>query len=229
MYRAAGRVQPPRSTRRRAADPRNGREASVHGLSRPCFRRISTAMSHHGYATRQRPRRQRLGARPPDRPEGPLRRGRRRHDRLRAEPHPGRRRLELDQPAGRRDPPRHRRPRGLQQAAVRVRDRAGHDDRPVRRQQQLVRGLGVLAAQAVRPPRRPDPQRRAQVLARQGPRARGRRAVLRADRLPSCPSPTSRCAPSATTSCRGSATRSWRSSTSAARPSTTARSSRPRA
>ena len=45
--------------------------------------------------------------------------------------------------------------------------RARHDDRPVRRQQQLVRGVGLLAAQAVRPPRRPDPQRRTQVLAGQ--------------------------------------------------------------
>ena len=53
----------------------------------------------------------------------------------------------------------------------RVGHRPGHDDRPVRRQQQLVRGVGVLAAQAVRPPRRPDPQRRAQVLARQRPAA----------------------------------------------------------
>ena len=51
-----------------------------------------------------------------------------------------------------------------------VGDRPGHDDRAVRRQQQLVRRLGVLAAEAVRPPRRAHPQRRAQVLARQRPR-----------------------------------------------------------
>ena len=99
-------------------------------------------------------------------------------------------------------------------------------DRPVRRQQQLVRGVGLLAAQAVRPSRRPDPQRRAQVLARQGPGAERRRPVVRADRLPAARSPTSACAPSATTSCRGSATPSSRSWTSARRPSTTARSSR---
>ena len=48
--------------------------------------------------------------------------------------------------------------------------RPRHDDRALRRQQQLVRGVGLLAAQAVRPPRRPHPQRRAQVLARQRPR-----------------------------------------------------------
>ena len=47
--------------------------------------------------------------------------------------------------------------------------RPGHHDRPLRRQQQLVRGVGLLAAQAVRPPRRADPQRRAQVLARPRP------------------------------------------------------------
>ena len=57
---------------------------------------------------RERPRRRRLGQGPPERSEGPLRRGRRRHQRLRAEPPSRRRRLELDQPALRRDPPRHR-------------------------------------------------------------------------------------------------------------------------
>ena len=110
-----------------------------------------------------------------------------------------------------------------------VGDRPGHDDRAVRRQQQLVRGVGLLAAQAVRPRRRPDPQRRAQVLAGQRPRAR--RSTSRRTRRPatSCPSPTSACGPSATTSCRASAIPGSRSSTSARRPSTTARSSRPRA
>ena len=39
----------------------------------------------------------------------------------------------------------------LQRAAVGLGHRPGHDDRPVRRQQQLVRRVGVLAAQAVRP------------------------------------------------------------------------------
>ena len=186
VYRAAGRVQPPRPTDvgRLIPEPRTRsrtRPPSVTTVRQPQEGPIheSPRIRH-----RERPRRQRLGARPPDRPERPLRRGRRRHDGLRAEPPPGRGRLELDQPAGRRDPARHRRPRGLQQAAVRVRDRAGHDDRPVRRQQQLVRRLGVLAAQAVRPPRRPHPQRRPQVLARQRPRPERRRAVLRPDRLP---------------------------------------------
>ncbi len=111
----------------------------------------------------------------------------------------------------------------------RIGDRPGHHDRAVRRQQQLVRGVGLLAAQAVRPRRRPDPQRRSQVLARQRPEAQRRRARRTRRRTTSCPSPTSACAPSATTSCRGSAMRAWRWSTSAPRPSTTARSSRPRA
>ena len=65
-----------------------------------------------------------------------------------------------------------------------VGDRPGHDGRPVRRQQQLVRRVGLLAAQAVRPSGRPDPQRRAQVLARQRAGAERRRAVVRGDRLP---------------------------------------------
>ena len=49
------------------------------------------------------------------------------------------------------------------------------------------------------------------------------------ERATSSPKPTSACAPSVMTSCRALATRSWRSSTSARRPSSTARSSRPRA
>ncbi len=51
-----------------------------------------------------------LGPGPPHRSIRALRRGRRRHDLLRAEPSARRRGLELDQPAGRRDPARHRRP-----------------------------------------------------------------------------------------------------------------------
>ena len=166
---------------------------------------------------------------PPLRPVGPLRRGGRRHDGLRAEPPAGRGRVELDEPAGRRHPPRHRDARGLQQAPERVRHRAGHHDHPLRRQQQLVRGVGVLAAQAVRPPRRPDPQRRAQVLARPRPGARRRRPDLRAYRLRPAGAGLRPARLSATTSCRASATRRWRSWTCAARPSSTARSSRLRA
>ena len=56
------------------------------------------------------------------------------------------------------------------------RHRPRHDDRPVRRQQQLVRGVGLLAAEAVRPQGRPNPRRRPQVLAGPRPAAVDRRA-----------------------------------------------------
>ena len=105
------------------------------------------------------------------------------------------------------------------------RHRPRHDDRALRRQQQLVRRLGLLAAAAVRAREPAADQRRPQVLARQQPAAVDRRAGLRRRPATSCPRPTSRCARSATTSCRASATRRSRSSTSAARPSSTARSS----
>ena len=83
--------------------------------------------------------------------------------------------------------------------------RAGHHDRAVRRQQQLVRRLGLLAAEAVRPQGRPDHQRRPEVLARQRPAAlRGRRRRTRRPTT-SCRRRTTRCAPSVTTSCPGSA------------------------
>ena len=75
--------------------------------------------------------------------------------------------------------------------------------------------------------RRPDPQRRPQVLARQRPAALDVDVPsYAADRLPAARARLQRCAPSATTSCRASATRASRSSTSARRPSSTARSSR---
>ena len=145
---------------------------------------------------------------------------------LRAEPYPRRGRLELDEPAVRRHPPRHRRPRGVQRAAVGLGHRPGHDDRAVRRQQQLVRRLGVLAAEAVRPQGRPDHQRRAQVLARQRPAAVRRRGRRTTPPATNSRKRTSACARSATTSCRASATRAWPWWTSARRPSSTARSSR---
>ena len=109
MYRAAGRVQPPRRTdvgrlRPVRREPRARRIR--HNL--PLNRRRETIDEHQRIRDRERAGRQRLGARAPERPERPLRRGRRRHDGLRAEPHPGRRRLELDEPAVRRHPARHR-------------------------------------------------------------------------------------------------------------------------
>ena len=58
-------------------------------------------------------------------------------------------------------------PKGkLEAAAGRFGDRQRHDDCSVRRQQQLVRRLGVLAVEAVRPPGRADHGRRPQEVAR---------------------------------------------------------------
>ena len=146
----------------------------------------------------------------PQRPEGPLRRGRRRHHRLRAEPHPGRRRLELDEPAVRRHPPRHRQPRGVLELLQRVRASApdttivlygdnnnwfaawaywqlklyGHQDVSIingGRKYWLDNGLPL----SVDVPSLPG------------------------DRLPAAGGRPRRCAPSATTSCRASATQGF--------------------
>ena len=179
---------------------------------------------------RERPRRQRLGAGASQRPERPLRRGRRRHDGLRAEPPPGRGRLELDEPAGRRHPPRHRRPRGLQQAPVRARAsaRTRRSSCTATTTTGSPRGrTGSSSCTATSDVRILNGGRK--YWLDNGLAAERRRAVRTRRPATSCPSRTSACAPSATTSCRGSATRSSRSSTSARRPSSTARSSRPRA
>ena len=166
---------------------------------------------------------------PHRRPERPLRRGRRRHDGLRRGPHPRRRRLELDQPAVGRPPPRHRQPRRLQPAPARLRHRPGHDDRALRRQQQLVRRLGVLAAQAVRRRRRPDPRRRAQATgSRRACRRRPTSPTLRADRHRAARPPTSAIAPSATTSCQHVDAGGRARRRPLARPSSAASCSRPR-
>ena len=98
--------------------------------------------------------------------------------------------------------------------------------RALRRQQQLVRGVGLLAAQAVRPPRRAHPQRRSQVLAGQRAAVDRRRADARADRLPAAraglqPARLPRRHPAAARRSRPRAGRR-----PLARPSTTARSSR---
>ena len=115
----------------------------------------------------RRSRQPRVGPAAPRRPRRPLRRGGRGHRRVRAEPPAGRRGLELDQPAVRRHPPRHRQPRGPPGSAARRGHRRGHPHRALRRQQQLVRRLGVLAAQAARLGQGEHPQRRPQVLAGQ--------------------------------------------------------------
>ncbi len=128
VYRAAGRIQPPRPTGvGRLTGSREPRDVSHprrrHRPDGRTNRRIRTHEPPH-LCHRERARRQRLGARPSRRPERPLRRGRRRHRGLRAEPPPGRGRLELDEPAGRRHPARHRRPRGLSARSCRSRGSA---------------------------------------------------------------------------------------------------------
>ena len=89
-------------------------------------------------------------------------------------------------------------PRG---AAVPLGHRAGYPHRALRRQQQLVRRLGLLAAEAVRLAAREHPQRRAQVLGRQRPAGDRRRAHVPRDRRGRCRRSTAPCAPSGTTSC----------------------------
>ena len=189
-------------------------------------RRIPRRPPHDRPRIRHRgPRRRRLGQGPPRRPDRPLRRGRRRHDRLRAEP-PARAR---SAGTGRASSPTGSAatspPRGLREAASE--SGIGPDTTIVLYgdNNNWFAAWAYWQLKLFGHQRRPDPQRRPQVLARQRPAADHRRAVLRRRPATSCPSRTSRCAPSATTSCRGSATPSWPSSTSAARPSSTARSS----
>ena len=74
--------------------------------------------------------------------------------------------------------------RGPLEAAERVRHRPRHACRPVRRQQQLVRGMGVLAAEAARRRERQHPQRRPPLLAGQRPAGDHGRAVVRGDGHP---------------------------------------------
>ena len=68
--------------------------------------------------------------------------------------------------------------------------RQRHHDRPLRRQQQLVRRLGVLAAEDLRPRGRAAHERRPQEVAGRGPRAdrprrrRSRRSQLQGERRP---------------------------------------------
>ena len=159
----------------------------------------------------------------PRRPRRPLRRGRRRYRGLRAGPPAGRGRLELEDAAVRWRPPRHRQPRGASELLSAVGHRTGHAHRALRRQQQLVRGVGVLAAQAVRHRRRPPPRWRAQVLGRTRPAPDQRTFPTTPRPGSSCRSPTSRRAPSARRPRRASVPPSWRSSTCAPRPSSTAR------
>ena len=91
---------------------------------------------------------------------------------------PGRRRLELDDRALRHARPRHRAGQEARRAARQDRHRQQDDDRPLRRQQQLVRRVGVLAAEDLRPRGRAHHGRRPQEVAGRGPRSQHRQAVV---------------------------------------------------
>ena len=111
-------------------------------------------------------------------------------------------------------------------AAVGRGRRTGHDRRPVRRQQQLVRGLRLLDPEAARVRQREAAERRAEEVGARVPPAHAGRAELREHRHldPGC-RPSRRSGPGATRSSPRSARSVW--STCAHRRSTAARSSRP--
>ena len=94
------------------------------------------------------------------------RRSRCRHHGLRSGPRARRGRLELDDRALRHARPRHRADQEARRAARQERHRQQDDDRPLRRQQQLVRRVGVLAAEDLRPRGRAHHGRRPQEVAR---------------------------------------------------------------
>ena len=79
---------------------------------------------------------------------------------------PGCGRLELDHRALRHARPRHRPGEEARGAARQERHRQQDDHRALRRQQQLVRRVGVLAVQGLRPQGRPHHERRAEEVAR---------------------------------------------------------------
>ncbi|CAA9338208.1 MAG: Thiosulfate sulfurtransferase, rhodanese, partial [uncultured Frankineae bacterium] len=120
-----------------------------------------------------RARRRRLGRGPPGRPRHRVRRGRRGRVRLRRRAPQERRTPGLDQGAAAAGRPRPHRPRRLLGADEREGHRQRLDRRALRRQQQLVRGLRLLAVQAVRPRERQAARRRPQEVgarrARAGP------------------------------------------------------------
>ena len=82
----------------------------------------------------------------------------------------------------------------LEAAARQERHRQQDDHRPLRRQQQLVRRLGVLAAEDVRPRGRPHHGRRPQEVAGRRPRSEHRETVVRGENLQGERARISRCA-----------------------------------
>ena len=166
-----------------------------------------------------------------DRSRRPLHRGGRGHGRIRAEPHPGRRGLELDQPAVRRHPPRHRQPRRPRRRCCRA---VGHRAR-------TPTSCSTATTTTGSPPGRTGsssctagskvehPQRRSQVLAGQRPARTIDVPTYDTTSVTLARAGPDRCARSGTTSCRASATRGWPSWTCARPRSSAARSSRRRA
>ena len=115
-------------------------------------------------------------------------------DRLRSGPRAGRGRLELDDRALRHARPRHRADEEARGAAGTKRHRQQDDHRAVRRQQQLVRRVGVLAVEDLRPRRRADHGRRPEEVARRRARAEHGQAVASRRRPTRRADPTCRCA-----------------------------------
>ena len=133
-------------------------------------------------------------------------------------------RLALEGRPARGAAPRVPRPGDPRRAAGALRRGPGHDRRALRRQQQLVRHLRLLAAALPRLRPGQADGRRAQEVGARGARAGDRRAVGRARPTPApwrrC---ATSCAPSATTCWATSAATARRWSTCAARPSSRAR------
>ena len=135
-------------------------------------------------------------------------------------------RLELDDRALRYPDARHHPAQEARGAARQERYRQQDDDHPVRRQQQLVRRVGVLAAEDVRARGRPHDGRRTEEMAGRGPGAVDRQAQRRGEDVQG-----ERAGPVAARVPAGSAAgvggeEGRRSSTSAAPRSSPARSSR---
>ena len=82
----------------------------------------------------------------------------------------------------------------LEELLGKTRHRQQDDDHPVRRQQQLVRRLGVLAAEDLRPRGRAHHGRRPQEVAGRGTRAQHRQADRRGEDVQGERRRTSRCA-----------------------------------
>ena len=104
-------------------------------------------------------------------------------DGLREGPHPGRGRAGTGRPTCTPRSAATTSTRPALGAAVEGRRRRRHDRDPVRRQQQLVRRLRLLAAEAPRVRRREAAERRPQEVGAREPRADAGRAVVRPDRV----------------------------------------------